>query len=390
MCLTSIPFPISFTLQTSTPGPKHAKMIFPREDDDKPIPNYVDPTVRLNIGIWTLFAGATVFLALRIWIKITRRHGLWWDDRILLISWVILFANDIIISIEYATGYVQHKWNDRMHILISISSCGTLIGQALTKTAFAVTLLKLTKNWLKWILWYIIISMNAYMIAKVILQWAKVCGNSSYDVHYRLDFCLDSKFREDFKEGGNVYNVIMDFILATFPWIITWKLDMRRVEKIGLCVAMSLGMVVAIVAAVRIGWKDEGNPKDEWYFWRNAHSNIWYSSEVVGTIIVQCIPVLRPLLRDIHTSLTSRRLGSTVNHTARQSKMPAFGPTIGSKPSHRAHIYSDAAEEFSDTKSDPSSDSWDNQGIYHRRDFEMTSIEITSPQDRHTRDDFLP
>ena len=34
------------------------------------------------------------------------------------------------------------------------------------------------------------------------------------------------------------------------------------------------------------GWKDGGNPKDEWYFWRNAHSNIWYSSEIVGTIIV--------------------------------------------------------------------------------------------------------
>lgn len=80
------------------------------------------------------------------------------------------------------------------------------------------------------------------------------------------------------------------------------------------------GMIVAIIAAIRTGWKEEGNEKDEWYFWRNAHSNIWYSSEIVGTIIVQCIPVLRPLIRDIHTSLTSRRLGSTVNATARRSK----------------------------------------------------------------------
>lgn len=32
----------------------------------------------------------------------------------------------------------------------------------------------------------------------------------------------------------------MDFVLASFPWIITWNLDMRRVEKIGLCVTMSL------------------------------------------------------------------------------------------------------------------------------------------------------
>lgn len=36
-----------------------------------------------------------------------------------------------------------------------------------------------------------------------------------------------------------------------------------------------------------------------------------YSSEVTGTIIVQCIPILRPILREIHTSLTSKRLEST-------------------------------------------------------------------------------
>lgn len=35
-------------------------------------------------------------------------------------------------------------------------------------------------------------------------------------------------------------------------------------------------------------------------------SNIWYSSEVAGTILVQCIPVLRPFLLEVHTTLTSR------------------------------------------------------------------------------------
>lgn len=40
-------------------------------------------------------------------------------------------------------------------------------------------------------------------------------------------------------------------------------------------------------------------------------SEIWYSAEVAGTIIVQCIPVLRPFLKDLHNSLTSRRLEAT-------------------------------------------------------------------------------
>ena len=102
---------------------------------------YVDPTKETNAGIWTLFAGATVFLVLRLWCKITRRRGLWWDDYILVVSWVrrrcsctaslgiqinatlatgidpflqiILTANNSIITLEFATGYVTDHWDDR-------------------------------------------------------------------------------------------------------------------------------------------------------------------------------------------------------------------------------------------------------------------------------------
>jgi hypothetical protein len=117
---------------------------------------------------------------------------------------LILAANNSLISVEYATGYVADTWDDRMHILINITSCGTLVGQALTKSAFGVTLLKLSKQgWQKWILWFCIGSMNLYMILKVIFQWAKVCEKKSYQNWYRLDFCIAWTFREDFKEGGN-------------------------------------------------------------------------------------------------------------------------------------------------------------------------------------------
>jgi len=227
-------------------------MLSPRKHN-KSGHDYVDPTVQLNAGLWTLFAGASLFLAARVHIKITRRHGLWWDDYVLIVTWAILAINNSIISAQYATGYVVDTWDDRMHILINITSCGTLVGQAHSKTAFALTLIKLTKGWYHYVFWFCIASMNSYMVVKVIFQWAKICNKPSYDVWYRLDFCLDNQFRDDFKEGGNVYNIIMDFVLASFPWIITWHLDMRKVEKIGLCVTMSLGMIVAIIAAIRTG-----------------------------------------------------------------------------------------------------------------------------------------
>lgn len=73
----------------------------------------------------------------------------------------------------------------------------------------------------------------------------------------------------------------MDFVFAGFPWLITRELKINRGEKIGLCITMSLGMMydalelwlrykltlcsVAIVSAIRVGWKDEGNDRDRWY-----------------------------------------------------------------------------------------------------------------------------
>jgi hypothetical protein len=49
---------------------------------------FVDPTKEVNVGLWCLFGGASVFLGLRIWVKFTRLQGLWYDDYILVASWV--------------------------------------------------------------------------------------------------------------------------------------------------------------------------------------------------------------------------------------------------------------------------------------------------------------
>lgn len=73
-------------------------------------------------------------------------------------------------------------------------------------------------------------------------------------------------------------------------------------------------MVVAIESAIRTQWKFQGNPKDIWYFWRNGMSDIWYSSEVAGTIIVQCIPVLRTLVSDARSTAKSRTRASMTEY----------------------------------------------------------------------------
>lgn len=50
--------------------------------------HYYNPAGQVYAGLWCLWAGATMFLAMRVWCKVTRRHGLWYDDYILILSWV--------------------------------------------------------------------------------------------------------------------------------------------------------------------------------------------------------------------------------------------------------------------------------------------------------------
>lgn len=290
-------------------------MVIPRNN---PGVVYISPAKQVNGGIWSLFTGATIFLSLRLYCKIDRRTGLWYDDYILVFSWLVLLVNNIIITDEYATGYVAGNWNDRMHILINITSCTTLVGQSLSKTAFGVTLIRMSNRPQKAILWFCIISMNSYMAIKCLFQWSKYCGRSDYQQWYRVPgYCINYNFEVNFKEGGQVYNIIMDFVFALFPWWITWPLEMRTVEKIGLCLTLSLGMIVAVESAVRVGWQSHQNmhSHDALYMWRDGMITIWYSSEIAGTIIVQCIPILRPFLRDIKTTFMSWKIGDTEDTT---------------------------------------------------------------------------
>jgi hypothetical protein len=50
--------------------------------------DYVRPDAQVYTGLWCLQAGATLFLSARLWTKLTRRHGVWWDDYILIATWV--------------------------------------------------------------------------------------------------------------------------------------------------------------------------------------------------------------------------------------------------------------------------------------------------------------
>ena len=78
---------VSFFVHCSSFPRENVTMILPRTTVQTV--QYINPQTEVNAGLWTLFAGTSVFLAVRVWCKLDfRQSGLWYDDHILIVSWV--------------------------------------------------------------------------------------------------------------------------------------------------------------------------------------------------------------------------------------------------------------------------------------------------------------
>lgn len=51
-----------------------------------------------------------------------------------------------------------------------------------------------------------------------------------------------------------VWAALMDISLALLPWKVLWGLQMRTAEKIGVCLAMSLGLLCVYLARLHLGF----------------------------------------------------------------------------------------------------------------------------------------
>jgi hypothetical protein len=77
-------------------------------------------------------------------------------------------------------GFGKHSWDlppaiqlnlDKFVLVLELRATFTIIAIAWTKTAFAITLLRLTDGWTKRFVWFIIISMNIALGISGLLRW---------------------------------------------------------------------------------------------------------------------------------------------------------------------------------------------------------------------------
>jgi hypothetical protein len=134
---------------------------------------------QINFTIWLLTALSATFLALRVYCKFLRHRGLWWDDYLLIASWVSLSTGCGFVSYTVTLGFGRplREFNraNLVPYLLHSNMSGTFFILAATwsKISFAITVLRISNGWTKKFVWFVIISVNVALGLSVAFTWGQ-------------------------------------------------------------------------------------------------------------------------------------------------------------------------------------------------------------------------
>ncbi|CAN9289709.1 unnamed protein product [Alternaria alternata] len=253
----------------------------------------------MSITCWSLGGVSLLFLVVRCGIRQSQKK-FWYDDGLLVISWFLLLVQLILNQLSINLGFGKHALDiDFSHFerITYYGASGLTVSIAaiiLSKISFGVTLLRLTEGWLKAYVWFAIITLFAFAVPLVL--WA----------------------------------AIMDISLALLPWKVLWNLKMRTAEKIGVGIAMSLGLLAGATAIVRARYVELLQTQDLSY--EAYNSVIWSTAESAMTIVATSIPILRVFFKQA----VSQAMSNYHNSTSRSKSKSTASGSNPSQPSNNA------------------------------------------------------
>ncbi|KAK3933797.1 hypothetical protein QBC46DRAFT_401243 [Diplogelasinospora grovesii] len=327
------------------------------------------PTVLATI--WTFGSVSGIFLGLRVYCKIWRQRRLWWDDYILIASWISLLVFAAIQTWCVSLGDGMHIWLiDPANLppvfrATTIASAFAICAIAWSKTSFAVTLLRLTMGKTRMFLWFVIVSINVAM-ALVALFLMIACWPIARTWDPNIPgSCWSPKINEYYGIGASAYSGFMDIVLAFLPWQILLTMRMEFREKVGVLIAMSMGVFAGVTAFMKCAHIDQLSGED--FTYTSVDLVIWSAAESTTTIIASSIPVLRTFVH-AHASQYYKSGG---DNSAESGRLPSFVKPLSK--SHTRTTSNAAAANNNNIKNNINrQDDQSDRSILYRRDGNST------------------
>ncbi|KAI1150787.1 hypothetical protein F4825DRAFT_425199 [Nemania diffusa] len=250
--------------------------------------------------IWTITALSLLFLGTRLYIKWNYRGQLWYDDYALVVSMVFLLVNASLIQRIVVLGYGRHiaeiiaEVPDHIRsivIYLQIISGVVRLSTNIARVSFAITLLRLSTKWEKVLVWFSITTLLAVTTPAIILPFVSCRPYAKIFDPSIPGTCIDESVSVGYFIFEGVYTALIDFALVALPWWILAKLQIRRIEKLGASLAMSLGLLCGVITLVKVVYLNQITESDWTYSSKDLA--IWNMVEPASAIIAASLPNLR-------------------------------------------------------------------------------------------------
>ncbi|KAJ5113485.1 hypothetical protein N7456_002019 [Penicillium angulare] len=302
------------------------------------IPNMGETRAPILQGVmWVMAIVPLVFVSMRIYVRVCLRRVFGWDDFIIIVATALLIAYAAVCQVATARGLGKHLLvveenpNDLIEValLCDIGEALAIMACALGKTSFAVTLLRIVvKRWMIVLLWFVIITMNLVNILTALFVFLQ-CKDPRHLWNPAIPSkCWPSHVFTNYSLFVGAYSGAQDFVLALLPWTIVWNLQMRKKEKVGVALAMSLGVFAGAASIVKTTYLVALSAKAD-FTWELAPLLYWAAVEDGLAITAASIPALKPLLMRIFPSSSANENYNMISYPPKPGKGKIFDSSQG-------------------------------------------------------------
>ncbi|KAK7946235.1 uncharacterized protein PG986_010556 [Apiospora aurea] len=270
----------------------------------------------LSASIWCLTMAGAAVLALRIFAKVSRARPLWWDDFAMIGAWLLQFAAACCAqrAADLGLGLGRDRLNlhpGRVYQLATLALVYPNLETVVVGTArvsFALALLSLRRDrWWRLAVWIVVAGLVAVTVFALVLVRLTQCIPLQ-----KLQYGeMEGTCRGDGKAvlyvgwASGAWSAFSDFALIAMSWVVVWSVKkMRRREKVGEGLAMSIGVVSGGITIFRYAWISPGFMADfyeyGWFGW------ILMSAEGMSSLIAASIPALRAFLLGMRADFRAR------------------------------------------------------------------------------------
>ncbi|XP_014552832.1 hypothetical protein COCVIDRAFT_29836 [Bipolaris victoriae FI3] len=283
----------------------------------------------MSVVTWSLVSVAAAFLIPRLLIR-QRQGKLWLDDCTLIVSWILLLIQVSLNQVSINLGYGGHTLDLDLRNLDKLMYIGGAeltiytIAIALSKISFGLTLLRLTDGWVRLYVYFAICTLAIFAIPATIIPWVQCKPLAKTFVDFIPGECINKHPSVVYGRFQAVWSALMDVSLAILPWKLLSNLQMRTAEKIGVCIAMSLGILAGVTSIIRSTYIEKLTVQDVSY--ESYKSIIWAVAECSMAIVATSIPVLRVVFKHALNSAIEGYTGSSRCKSRNKSRSYSSNP----------------------------------------------------------------